>query len=117
MLLNLVDKHWSGERSLHQNNNFLCEFGHIWFQQAEIINVFSSFLFLAVAQAVQILSMMESDISSREAEVRTLRQEADALGFQAAAREEEHRSKVRNLSAQLEEARGAVVSWKKTLIS
>ena len=26
MLLNLVDKHWKGERSLHQNNNFLCEF-------------------------------------------------------------------------------------------
>ncbi|XP_028280727.1 centrosomal protein of 72 kDa [Parambassis ranga] len=83
MLLNLVDKHWSGKRSLHQNNNFL-------------------------SQAVQILSMMESDISSREAEVRTLRQETEALGFQAAAREEEHRSEVRNLSAQLEEARGAV---------
>lgn len=25
MLLNLVDKHWTGERSLHHNNNFLCE--------------------------------------------------------------------------------------------
>ncbi|XP_023131270.2 centrosomal protein of 72 kDa isoform X2 [Amphiprion ocellaris] len=83
MLLNLVDRHWTGERSLHHNNNFL-------------------------SQAVQILSMMESDISSREAEVRTLRREADTLSFQAAAREEEHKSEVRNLSAQLEEARRAV---------
>ncbi|XP_054477420.1 centrosomal protein of 72 kDa isoform X5 [Anoplopoma fimbria] len=79
MLLNLVDKHWTGERSLHHNNNFL-------------------------SQAVQILSMMENDISSREAEVRTLRQEADGLSFQAAAREEEHKSEVCNLSAQLEKA-------------
>ncbi|TMS11049.1 Centrosomal protein of 72 kDa [Larimichthys crocea] len=82
MLLNLVDKHWMGERSLHHNNNFL-------------------------SQAVQILSMMENDISSREAEVRTLRREADALSFQAAVREEEHKTEVRNLSAQLEESRSA----------
>ncbi|GAA6227097.1 centrosomal protein of 72 kDa isoform X2 [Lates japonicus] len=83
MLLNLVDKHWTGERSLHHNNNFL-------------------------SQAVQILSMMENDISSREAEVRTLRRETDALRFQAAAREEEHKTEVRNLSAQLEETHCAV---------
>lgn len=74
-----------------------------------ITNVFSSFLFLAPAQAVQILSMMESDISSREAEVGALRQEVDVLSFQRAAREEEHKTEVCNLSAQLEEARGAVV--------
>lgn len=74
------------------------------------MNVFPSFLFLALAQAVQILSMMESDISSREAEVRTLRREAGALGFQAAAREEEHKIEVCNLSAQLEQTRSAVVS-------
>ncbi|RVE62607.1 hypothetical protein OJAV_G00158740 [Oryzias javanicus] len=80
MLLNLVDKHWRGERSLHHNNNFL-------------------------SQAVQILSMMESDISSREAEVRTLRQDVDALRIRAVAREEEHEHEVRKLSAQLEEAR------------
>lgn len=54
--------------------------------------------------------MMESDISSRETEVRTLRREADAFHFQAAAREEEHKTEVHNLSAQLEEARRAVVS-------
>ncbi|XP_018544633.1 centrosomal protein of 72 kDa [Lates calcarifer] len=83
MLLNLVDKHWTGERSLHHNNNFL-------------------------SQAVQILSMMENDISSREAEVRTLRRETDALRFQAAAREEEHKTEVRNLSAQLEETHCAI---------
>ncbi|XP_059195738.1 centrosomal protein of 72 kDa isoform X2 [Centropristis striata] len=83
MLLNLVDKHWTGERSLHHNNNFL-------------------------SQAVQILSMMENDISSREAEVRTLRRETEALNFQAAAQEKEHKTEVCNLSAQLEEARSAV---------
>lgn len=74
------------------------------------MNVFSSSLFLALAQAVQILSMMENDISSREAEVRSLRREADALSFQAAAQEEQHKTEVRNHSAQLEEARSAVVS-------
>lgn len=74
---------------------------------------------MALAQAVQILSMMEKDISSRETEVRTLRREAAALSFQAAAREEEHKSEVRNLSAQLDEASSAVVSgffaWKTML--
>lgn len=54
--------------------------------------------------------MMESDISSREAEVRILRQDVDALSFQAAARDEEHKTEVQNVSAQLEEARKAVVS-------
>ncbi|KAG7474435.1 hypothetical protein JOB18_008681 [Solea senegalensis] len=82
MLLNLVDKHWTGERSLHHNNNFL-------------------------SQAVHILSMMESDISCREAQVRTLRRETNSLTFQVAAREEEHRAEVCNLSAQLEETRSA----------
>lgn len=66
---------------------------------------------MALAQAVQILSMMESDISSREAEVRTLRRDVEALGFQVAAREEEHKTQVRNLSAQLEEAQREAVSF------
>ncbi|XP_062255083.1 centrosomal protein of 72 kDa isoform X3 [Platichthys flesus] len=83
MLLNLVDKHWKGERSLHQNNNFL-------------------------SQAVKILSMMENDISIREAEVRTLRREAGALSIQTAAQEQEHKTEVRHLSAQLEETRSSV---------
>lgn len=69
----------------------------------------NEFLFLPPAQAVQILSMMESDIASREAELRTLRCEADEQRFQAAAREEEHKIEVRNLSAQLEEARCTIV--------
>lgn len=116
MLLNLVDKHWTGEQSLHHNNNFLCEFGLwfveclIWLQEPKDNECLLIILFLALAQAVQILSMMENDISSREAEVRTLRREADALSFQAASREDEHKSEVRNLSDQLEEARSAVVS-------
>ncbi|XP_076009911.1 centrosomal protein of 72 kDa [Genypterus blacodes] len=83
MLLNLVDKHWTGERSLHHNNNFL-------------------------SQAVQILSMMENDICRREAEVRTLRRETDALKVHSAAREDKHKVEVGDLSAQLEEARCSV---------
>lgn len=47
---------------------------------------------------------MEEDISSREMEVRILRQEVAALSFQAAARDEEYRTEVHNLSAQLEKA-------------
>lgn len=70
----------------------------------------SSVLFLAVAQAVQILSMMESDISSREAEVKTLREDVSRLRFQALAREDEHGAEVCDLSDQLEEARREAVS-------
>lgn len=76
----------------------------------------SSFILWALAQAVHILSMMEKDISSREAEVRSLKQEVGALNFQAAAQKEEHKTEISTLSAQLEEARSAAVSglftWK-----
>ncbi|CAL8290979.1 unnamed protein product [Merluccius merluccius] len=83
MLLNLVDKHWAGERSLHQNNNFL-------------------------SQAVQILSMMEDDLSVQEAEVTTLRWDMAALCHGAEQTEEEHQVEVLGLSSQVEEAHGAV---------
>ncbi|KAK0134565.1 Centrosomal protein [Merluccius polli] len=83
MLLNLVDKHWAGERSLHQNNNFL-------------------------SQAVQILSMMEDDLSVQEAEVTTLRWDMAALRHGAEQTEEEHQVEVLGLSSQVEEAHGAV---------
>lgn len=84
-----------------------------------MINVFSSFLLMALAEAVQILSMMEEDISSRESKVRTLRWEAAVLSLQVAVQEEEHKTKVLNLSAQLVEARSAILSgcctWKQSL--
>ncbi|KAJ0066064.1 hypothetical protein NL108_001295, partial [Boleophthalmus pectinirostris] len=83
MLLNLVDKHWRGERSLHQNNNFL-------------------------SQAVQILSLMESSISSREAEIKNLRQQMDSLNSKTAAKEEQHKTEIQNLTSQLEEAYATV---------
>ncbi|CAL1611260.1 unnamed protein product [Knipowitschia caucasica] len=83
MLLNLVDKHWRGERSLHQNNNFL-------------------------SQAVQILSLMESSISSREAEIKNLRGRMDSLDSKAAEKEERHKTEVQSLSSQLEEAHATV---------
>lgn len=67
-------------------------------------------LSLASAQAVQILSMMESNISSREAEVKTLRREVDTLSSQAAAQEEQLKTEVRYLASQLEEAQATVVS-------
>ncbi|CAL8247124.1 unnamed protein product [Lota lota] len=81
MLLNLVDKHWAGERSLHQNNNFL-------------------------SQAVQILSMMEDDLSVQEVEVTTLRREVATQRHGAELREEEHQLEVLGLSSQVEEAQG-----------
>ncbi|XP_028325820.1 centrosomal protein of 72 kDa isoform X2 [Gouania willdenowi] len=90
MLLDLVDKHWTGEQLWPHNNNFL-------------------------SQAVQILSMMESDITSREAEVKTLRQEVEVLSSRAASQEVEHKTEVGNLSAQLEDARQAVGELNKQL--
>lgn len=77
---------------------------------ADMTNGVSSFLFSPPAQAVHILSMMESDISSREAEARILRREAGALRFQVAVRGKEHKAEVDELSAQLEETRSMVVS-------
>ncbi|XP_068616639.1 LOW QUALITY PROTEIN: centrosomal protein of 72 kDa [Brachionichthys hirsutus] len=82
MLLNLVDKYWTGERSLHRDKNFL-------------------------SQAVHVLSMMESDVSSQEAEVRTLKRQTDALTFQLAAQDEKNRAELRYVAAQREEARSA----------
>lgn len=67
-------------------------------------------VYLSPAQTVQILSMMEQDISSREAEVRTLRGDVDELKEQAEIREQVHETEIRSLSAQLEEAHGSVVS-------
>ncbi|KAK7886404.1 hypothetical protein WMY93_026025 [Mugilogobius chulae] len=83
MLLNLVDKHWRGERSLHQNNNFL-------------------------SQAVQILSLMESSISSREAEIKNLRQQIDSLNSKATAKEEQHKTEIQTVSSQLDEAHATI---------
>ncbi|CAL8341888.1 unnamed protein product [Gadus morhua 'NCC'] len=90
MLLNLVDKHWAGERSLHQNSNFL-------------------------SQAVQILSMMEDDLSVQEAEVTTLRWDVATLRHGAELREEEHRLEVLGLSSQVEETQGAVAGFQEQL--
>lgn len=95
-----MDKHWKGEQSLYHNNNFLYKtvFGFGGMLKSDngnlkIIKELSLFLLWTPAQAVHILSMMEGDISGREAEVRTLRREADALSFQAAARKEEQKQK------------------------
>lgn len=86
------------ESNRYHNNNFLCKtvFGFGGMLKSDngnlkIIKELSLFLLWTPAQAVHILSMMEGDISGREAEVRNLRREADALSFQAAAREEEHK--------------------------
>jgi hypothetical protein len=61
------------------------------------------------AQAVQILSMMEDDLSVQEAEVTTLRWDVATLRHGAELREEEHRLEVLGLSSQVEETQGAVV--------
>eukprot|EP00063_Salmo_salar_P029345 XP_014004180.1 PREDICTED: centrosomal protein of 72 kDa-like [Salmo salar] len=90
MLLSLVDKHWTGERPLHHDNNFL-------------------------SQAVQILSMMEQDISSGEAEVRTLRGNVEELKEQAEIRDQDHRTETHRLTTQLEEAHISVDSLNEQL--
>ncbi|KAK6327099.1 hypothetical protein J4Q44_G00027440 [Coregonus suidteri] len=84
MLLSLVDKHWTGERPLNHDHNFL-------------------------SQAVQILSMMEQDISSGEDEVRTLRGNVEELKEQAEIRDQEHRTETHRLTTQLKEARMSVL--------
>ncbi|XP_067094526.1 centrosomal protein of 72 kDa isoform X2 [Osmerus mordax] len=81
MLLGLVDKHWTGQKSLHQDNNFL-------------------------SQAVHILSMMEQDVSSREVEVRTLKEEVEELKQNAESRDQDHRAEIQRLTTQHEEAQG-----------
>ncbi|XP_041707976.1 centrosomal protein of 72 kDa isoform X2 [Coregonus clupeaformis] len=85
MLLSLVDKHWTGEKPLNHDHNFL-------------------------SQAVQILSMMEQDISSGEDEVRTLRGNVEELKEQAEIRDQEHRTETHRLTTQLKEARMSVDS-------
>ncbi|XP_054637574.1 centrosomal protein of 72 kDa [Dunckerocampus dactyliophorus] len=77
-LLDFMDKHWVGERSLQIDSNFLI-------------------------QIVQIFSMMENHICKRDTEVKALRNEVDALCFCAAAQEREHKSEVCKLTSQLGE--------------
>ncbi|XP_061675321.1 centrosomal protein of 72 kDa isoform X2 [Syngnathoides biaculeatus] len=75
-LLDVMDKHWVGKRTLQLNTNFL-------------------------TQIVQILSMMENHISSKDAEVKTLKEEVGALCFFAAAQEREHKADVTEFTARL----------------
>ncbi|XP_061632088.1 centrosomal protein of 72 kDa isoform X1 [Phyllopteryx taeniolatus] len=77
-LLDVMDKHWVGKRTLQLNTNFL-------------------------TQIVQILSMMENHISSKDAKVKTLKEEVGALCFFAAAQEREHKADVTKFTARLGE--------------
>ncbi|XP_061530891.1 centrosomal protein of 72 kDa isoform X2 [Phycodurus eques] len=77
-LLDVMDKHWVGKRTLQLNTNFL-------------------------TQIVQILSMMENHISSKDAMVKTLKEEVGALCFFAAAQEREHKADVTKFTARLGE--------------
>lgn len=65
---------------------------------------------MAPAQAVNILSMMDKDVSTRESEVKTLRGKVDTLNVRASKETDEHQEEVRNLSAQLQDACSEVVS-------
>lgn len=114
MLLNLLDQHWTEDGSLHQSD-FLCELEFGFWGMLHLItrgrdNDHSLRICLTAAQVVHILSMMENYICSQEAEARILKKETDALNFQLAARDEEHKSEMCSISAQLEEARSAAVS-------
>lgn len=118
MLLTLVDKHWTGERSLHHHNNFLCalEFGteecHIWLQATVIkaVLIISILSFYGSSQGSPHPLFCEKDIFTWESEVETLRGKVDTLNFWASTQTEEHQMEVRNLSAQLQETRSEFVS-------
>ncbi|XP_019729195.1 centrosomal protein of 72 kDa isoform X2 [Hippocampus comes] len=77
-LLDLLDKHWVGERTLQLNTNFL-------------------------TQIVQILSMMENRIYNQDAEIKTLKEEVGALCLFAATQERQHRADVNKFTADLGE--------------
>ncbi|XP_077431736.1 centrosomal protein of 72 kDa [Vanacampus margaritifer] len=77
-LLDLMDKHWVGERTLQLNTNFL-------------------------TLIVQILSLMENHISSQDAEVKNLKEEVGVLCHFAAARQRKHKADVNKLTADLAE--------------
>ncbi|KAJ8004834.1 hypothetical protein DPEC_G00140420 [Dallia pectoralis] len=83
MLLSVVDRHRTGEKPLEHDHKFLY-------------------------QAVQIMSVMDQDLSSREAEVRTLRRSVKELKEQAEMGHQDHHTETQRLTAQLEEAHGAV---------
>ncbi|XP_061918964.1 centrosomal protein of 72 kDa isoform X1 [Entelurus aequoreus] len=77
-LLDVMVKHWVGQKSLQIDSNFLI---HI----------------------VQIFSMMENHICKRDSQVKALRNEVDALCFCAATQESEHKSDTCRLNSQLDE--------------
>ncbi|KAL0985474.1 hypothetical protein UPYG_G00157350 [Umbra pygmaea] len=83
MLLRLVHKHWRGEGPPNQDSNLL-------------------------SQAVQILAVMEEELSSREDEVRNLRQSFEDLKEQADLRDQEQCTEKHSLTAQLQEAHSSV---------
>ncbi|XP_061771762.1 centrosomal protein of 72 kDa isoform X2 [Nerophis ophidion] len=75
-LLDVMVKHWVGQKSLQIDSNFLI---HI----------------------VQIFSMMEKHICKRDSQVKSLRNEVDALCFCTATQESEHKSDTCRLNSQL----------------
>ena len=56
--------------------------------------------------------MMERDVSSGEAEVRTLRGNVEELKEQAEIRDQDHRTETHRLTTQLEEAHMSVVRFR-----
>ncbi|XP_057689566.1 centrosomal protein of 72 kDa [Corythoichthys intestinalis] len=77
-LLELMDKHWVGERTLQLDTNFLI-------------------------QIVQILSMMENHISNQEAKVMNLKKEVGAWCVFAATQERDHDADMKKVTANLDE--------------
>ncbi|XP_077384445.1 centrosomal protein of 72 kDa isoform X2 [Festucalex cinctus] len=77
-LLDLLDKHWVGEKTLQLNTNFL-------------------------TQIVQILSLMENHISSQDVEVKNLKEEVGALCLFAAAQRREYEADVNKFTADMGE--------------
>lgn len=53
--------------------------------------------------------MMEQDVSSREVEVRTLKEEIEELKLNAESRDQDHIAEIQRLTTQHEEAQGNTV--------
>ncbi|XP_019729194.1 centrosomal protein of 72 kDa isoform X1 [Hippocampus comes] len=108
-LLDLLDKHWVGERTLQLNTNFLSEFALGILSNCRNLRLKKekksshSFPFLDPAQIVQILSMMENRIYNQDAEIKTLKEEVGALCLFAATQERQHRADVNKFTADLGE--------------
>ncbi|XP_044275016.1 centrosomal protein of 72 kDa [Varanus komodoensis] len=97
-LLDLVDKHWTGSKSLHNNEKFLC--------QAETI--------LSALQK-PVPTDQQKQPSSERQEINKLISEKKTLQMHIAAQEEQYNVKVNSLQSELDSAKGNMTILKQKI--